>query len=302
MDKPLLIVGGSVLIAGGLAYWYLSQQNGNGPPPPPECRNGDTKCIGENLYTCINGKWQLTEKNSPQCIEACWGENECGIPFFTRCDENNNLCRCQDGKWKAAEYNSWKCRSGETHKECFVDPETNISWCLPVPGEGKDYCWASEPLYGSEGCSCNPPKQCATGIGYPYWCDTDVQMCIADRGGTHLFEGSQLPGDTHLGQCLTEDISVYGDWAVPTHRMVSATINWKNAFPGDMFDVGIYIVSLSGMAQHIWKGEIAWWGGSGVTKFDIPMLFPKQSVYMVQVYVAENGRDPELDYFVVEVS
>ena len=38
-------------------------------PPPPECREGDTKCIGYDLYQCINGKWQVIERMSDRCKE-----------------------------------------------------------------------------------------------------------------------------------------------------------------------------------------------------------------------------------------
>ena len=37
------------------------------PPPPPECEEGDTKCIGYDLYKCIEGKWVLVERNSVSC-------------------------------------------------------------------------------------------------------------------------------------------------------------------------------------------------------------------------------------------
>jgi len=31
------------------------------------CTEGETKCIGYNLYECIAGKWQLKEVNSSKC-------------------------------------------------------------------------------------------------------------------------------------------------------------------------------------------------------------------------------------------
>ena len=37
------------------------------PPPPPECEEGETKCIGPDLYICQDGQWVLKEKNSPEC-------------------------------------------------------------------------------------------------------------------------------------------------------------------------------------------------------------------------------------------
>lgn len=32
------------------------------------CTEGDTKCIGSDLYECINGQWQIVEEASPECI------------------------------------------------------------------------------------------------------------------------------------------------------------------------------------------------------------------------------------------
>ena len=31
------------------------------------CTEGETKCVGYDLYKCIGGKWQLVERNSEQC-------------------------------------------------------------------------------------------------------------------------------------------------------------------------------------------------------------------------------------------
>jgi len=33
----------------------------------PPCTEGDTKCIGYNLYECRAGRWELKERNSPEC-------------------------------------------------------------------------------------------------------------------------------------------------------------------------------------------------------------------------------------------
>jgi len=36
-------------------------------PPIPECTEGATACIGTDLYTCVSGKWTLTEEDSLTC-------------------------------------------------------------------------------------------------------------------------------------------------------------------------------------------------------------------------------------------
>ena len=33
----------------------------------PECTNNDTKCVGYDLYKCIDGSWVLWAKNSTEC-------------------------------------------------------------------------------------------------------------------------------------------------------------------------------------------------------------------------------------------
>lgn len=45
-------------------YWWGNSCHDTGPECSPD---GGTKCINKDLYTCVNGKWQLTESNSPQC-------------------------------------------------------------------------------------------------------------------------------------------------------------------------------------------------------------------------------------------
>lgn len=48
--------------------WELAEANSpQCVPPPPECEEGDTKCVGTDLYTCVAGEWQLTESNSDSC-------------------------------------------------------------------------------------------------------------------------------------------------------------------------------------------------------------------------------------------
>ena len=53
--------------------WYASGSSSNkvvvtvAKPPPPECSEGQTICKGYDYYVCVNGRWQLTEKNSSKC-------------------------------------------------------------------------------------------------------------------------------------------------------------------------------------------------------------------------------------------
>ena len=74
------------------------------PSPPPECTEGETKCVGYDLYKCINGKWQLVESNSEQCgyvpPECTEGETKC---------VGYDLYKCINGKWQLVERNSTQC-------------------------------------------------------------------------------------------------------------------------------------------------------------------------------------------------
>lgn len=295
MNKTALLTGGTVLFAGGMLWYLLKTQKHQNA----ECVNGDVKCVKDDLYRCINGRWRLEEKNSNQCIQACFGGEDCTIPNYTRCDKFNNLCQCINGKWTCIDTNSYICASGIKHKECFVDTADNYSWCLEVPGEDVDYCWANGP--GSEGCSCNPPARCADMLSYPYWCDPTILRCIPARGGQYTYQGEKMPGDRHAGICYTEDITPYKEWAIPGTELLKANVKWENAFPGEIFGIGIAVISWT----HHWytqKTEVAWFGGNGETKWELPLPFSKKSVVAVQVFVGNQDQDVELDWFSVNIA
>lgn len=121
MNRTLLFAGGTVLVAGGLAYWYLAQRPVPPIPPPP---------------------------NGHECYGDCFYEGA------TDCDRQGNLCKCVNEKWQLLEQNSPVCESGIYHKECFPS-QNNIVTCIPVPGIGADKC---TELGFSTGCSCSPPQ------------------------------------------------------------------------------------------------------------------------------------------------
>jgi len=55
----------------GLYYWVIYPAKltltKSTPGPVPRCIEGTTKCIGNDLYKCVNGNWTLVEKNSSKC-------------------------------------------------------------------------------------------------------------------------------------------------------------------------------------------------------------------------------------------
>lgn len=36
--------------------------------PPPPCSPGEMKCVGSDLYGCIDGEWALVQENAPECV------------------------------------------------------------------------------------------------------------------------------------------------------------------------------------------------------------------------------------------
>ena len=68
------------------------------------CTEGETKCVGYDLYKCIGGKWQLVERNSEQCGYV---PPEC-IEGATKC-VGYDLYKCIGGKWQLVERNSEQC-------------------------------------------------------------------------------------------------------------------------------------------------------------------------------------------------
>ena len=58
-NKPKVLVD--------IKEFYVPLKGATPPPPPPECDDGETMCAGTDLYTCVDGEWQLTERNAAQC-------------------------------------------------------------------------------------------------------------------------------------------------------------------------------------------------------------------------------------------
>lgn len=72
MNKRVAV--GIGLIAGALGlYLWTTRKAG------AACTEGAKKCEGANLYTCVNGKWELQELNSPVCIlpTSCTVDTDC---------------------------------------------------------------------------------------------------------------------------------------------------------------------------------------------------------------------------------
>jgi len=163
VNKTLLAIGGGILIAGGLAYWYL-QQNGNGVK---KCSDFITQsdCEANNCYWC-NGQCQSTPCNGTDCNPLYLGECHSGIEGWQKCDPlSKALCKCQNGEWICIEQSSPICINNISHKECGVNLNGDII-CGEYAGDGVDQCGVV-----GQGCSCD------TGNCHPAtYCCSD-QIC-----------------------------------------------------------------------------------------------------------------------------
>ena len=80
------VAAGIGLIAGALGLYLWTKK-------AKPCTEGAKKCVGADLYTCINGKWVLTEANSPTCVTppSCSVDTDCPAGFVCQ----NGVCVSQ---------------------------------------------------------------------------------------------------------------------------------------------------------------------------------------------------------------
>lgn len=148
MDRRLLAVGGTVILAGGLIYWYLSQNgNGNGVIKCSDYTSQGT-CEANDCYWC-DDKCQST----PCDTEFCGALGSCypGINGIQKCNYLNNLCKCDGNNWNLVEENSSICKNNISHGTCAVNQD-NIVFCAENFGHGTDEC---EIGYIGTGCPCD---------------------------------------------------------------------------------------------------------------------------------------------------
>lgn len=154
MNKKILLLGGSLLIAGGMVYWYLSQ-------------NGIVKCTQYTTQTTCEsaGCYWWTDNtchNIPQGADPCPALNA-GMGCYPnstgwrKCDSiTNNLCECDGTNWFLIEESSQVCYDNTKYAKCAVNQD-NMVMCLPYWGQGEDECKAE---YYASGCPCPPGCHC----------------------------------------------------------------------------------------------------------------------------------------------
>jgi len=119
--------------------------------PPPECEEGETKCVGYDLYQCINGKWQFIKSNAEECgyvpPECEEGEQKCiGYDLYqcingkwVKIKQNAEECgyvppECNEGEQKCVGYNLYQCINGRwqlvevNSEQCGYVPPEKPSW------------------------------------------------------------------------------------------------------------------------------------------------------------------------------
>lgn len=127
MDINKKILAGIGLLAGALGLFLWTRK------AEAACEEGQTKCVGVDLYACVDGVWQLVEANSPQCItpECESGQIEC---------RNRDLWACVNGKWQLEQVDSPSCGYEPPPAECLIKYITSefphgILWRVVVNGE-----------------------------------------------------------------------------------------------------------------------------------------------------------------------
>jgi len=167
MNRTLLLAGGGILVAGGLAYWYLSQQNGNGNGAKCEDYTTESECEAHGCY------WYFGScHNLPPGVEPCELLGECypGVAGWQRCDMYDNLCRCNGSNWYCIGEDSQICKNDVTRGMCAVNQD-GLVMCLETSQQGSDECNLTPGSVG-EGCSC------AVGDCHPAaWCDPIKKLC-----------------------------------------------------------------------------------------------------------------------------
>jgi len=191
MNKGLLLAGGTILVAGGLAYWYLSQQQGNGVKKTcwrcngtvPESRQFPSGTI------CGKGAAEVYPYSAaPDCtnpqVPCTQGLNlDCSLGWggIKRCDRWGNLCQCQNGIWVPLELDSYVCEQGIKHLDCFVN-EDSQAVCFNTFESGTDLCEENTCYH----CPCGNGVECQS---YAH-CASD-NVCIKKAIGETVTQGCE---------------------------------------------------------------------------------------------------------------
>lgn len=129
------------------------------------CTEGSTKCIGNDLYKCIDGAWTIYQQNAPGCgpgyVPCSSLGGGCILDGYKKCDISipTDLCECdaETGDFVLVKHNSTDCIQGNECLDCFYNPGEEVNVCARTVGQ-IDKCYVSNYDYG---CSC-VDNQCSS--------------------------------------------------------------------------------------------------------------------------------------------
>ena len=175
---------------------------------PRECKEGETRCIGYDLYECVGGRWKLVEKDSERC------------KYKPECEEGRTKCEgfdyyeCRHGRWVLVERNSEKC--GYKPRECEEGKTTCIGYNLYKCVNGKWVLWEAN----SPRCGYVPPPECHEGdtkcIGPDLYKCVNGEWVIWERNSPECAVPPKPECEEGATKCVNTDLYVCkgGRWVI----------------------------------------------------------------------------------------
>ena len=211
------MVDNKYLALGGLAALILLVK----PASAQDCEDGNVKCEGHDLYTCIDGEWSLTEVNSESCgyvPPICTnGHTKCvGYDLYT-CINNNWILT--DGNSPSCGYTP-VCTNGQ-HK-CIGPDEyvcINNQWILYDAGSPA----CTTPIVSGEVTDVDAPIEAYTGASSDvivYWQNTgtvdvsgEIRFTIKDKYGSSVGTATSPSATVAPGKTTDElfDVTFNGE-------------------------------------------------------------------------------------------
>jgi hypothetical protein len=300
MNRTMLAIGGGVIIAGGLAYWYLSQQNGNGKV----CTNytSQSECENNNCYWWSNNTCHSYREEDDPCVTLNAGPT-CYPNVLERrnCDsQTGNLCECNGSEWMLIEENSVVCINNDKYYKCYPNSSDQM-YCLPYSGIGTDQC-DSNPLSFGAGCFAPSGKTCQ----YQCWPDNRDRMCClrpqftTQQGYVSVYEPDWVGCEQIYSELFHKVVGnrCFFDfdtrpWAI--QYLINAQLGWKWGcpWPGCAYDVNLlayYNEEWTVLIHDTTSGQI-----DGTFDFGTTRIFPPQGVTQFAVEIRIQGEDTIFD-------
>lgn len=277
------------------------------------CNEGDTKCIGKDLYKCENKKWVLYSINSPLCGGAScashnneiscesagcyWYDGSChsqpqghipcselrpascypNVTGWRKCEAPyNNLCECDGTQWNLVEKESVTCIDNIVYNKCALNQD-NMVICSDFYGPGNDECDQGGYGFG---------QGCPYGHGYcqPHcFPEPRTGLCIIKNQFTYepainaLSSGMFCYDEGGSSYCRYDFKDEHG-----TNRPVAGTTltgsffyKWGPSWPGEWVDWAIF-----GVYRGEWRvlAEGTFWMSSPAGYWSVNANFAGQAI------------------------